>query len=462
MRDPYATLQDQLRAAARRLEQPAGGAEGLRAWLSRRINAWVLALVALLSGGAVALAATGILSGAPVAPEHHPSATAGNGLPVRGAQLGPAITVPDPAGGLPWGARIFRTTRGQACIQVGRVKAGQLGLLGLDSAFGSDGRFHALPANALPPGYGGPEGQGECVPIGATVMSEDAHADRSADRLLPEEFDAPPAKHRTVPPTADQRTLAYGLLGPHALSVTYRTPSGLRTVPVTGREGAFLIVEPAGYIESPSLVGGSVQGQANASSVLVLGPALGARPTSIVVAATFRFGAHTCSVGTGAAVTAACPQRRVEAPRSAFEPTRDLGQPVSLTLLRQTPAACRRAFLLIPCYQGQIRFTAPYSITNASADYSIDSLAKCRVGGRPEGGWSLERDVARGEHIRADELGLFVFTPSCASHEIFRVEYINTHGPSRAAPHASVIVGSVSVAAARLPGGGKPLPPTSP
>ncbi len=462
MRDPYETLHDQLKTAARRLERPAGGTERLRTWLSRRVNAWVLTAAALLSGGAVALAATGVLSGAPVAPEHHPSATSGNGLPVKGAHLAPAIVVPDPAGGLPWGARIFRTTRGQACIQVARVKAGQLGLLGLDSAFGSDGRFHALPSNALPPGYGGPESHGECVPAGATALVEDANADRSADRLLPEEFDSPPAAHRTVPPRADLRAIAYGLLGPHAVSVTYRTPTGLQTVPVTGGEGAFLIVEPAGYIEDSSLVGGSVQGRAETDSVLVLSPARGGtRPGNLVVAATFRFGASTCSVGTGATVTTPCPQRRVEPPRSAFEPTRDLRRPVRLTLLSQPAAVCRRAFLLIPCYKGEIAFTAPYSITDASADYSIDIKAKCSVGGRPEGGWSMERDVARGEHVRTDELGLFVFTPSCASHEIFRVEYLNTHGPSRAAPHTSVIVGSVSVAKAKLPDGGKPLPPTS-
>lgn len=460
MTDPYTTLRDELHRAARSLEAPEGPARPrrIRAWLSGHVNAWVLALAALLSGGAVALAASGILSGAPVAPEHHPSATSGNGLAVKGADLAPAIVVADPAGGLPWGARVFDTTRGQACIQVARVKAGQLGLLGLDSAFHSDGRFHALGANTLPPGYGGPESQGECVPEGATALVEDAHADRSADRLLPEEFPVPPA-HRKIPPSADQRALAYGLLGPHALSVTYRTPSGLRTIPVTGHDGAFLIVEPAGLVSDPSLVGGTVIGTAQAHDVLVLAPRLEPR---LVVAATFRFGAVTCSEGHGAPVQRQCPQRQVAPPRSFFEPTRDLGEAVRLTLLRQSAAACRRAFLLIPCYRGEVAFTAPYAIHDASSDYLIQELASCSVGGRPEGGWSLERDVARHERIRTTSVGLFVFTPACASRESFRVEYQNSLAawPKRPA-HAAVIVGSVSMSAARLPGGGRPQAPAS-
>ena len=164
--------------------------------------------------------------------------------------------------------RVFHTTRGQVCMQVGRVQSGQLGVLGLDSAFDSDGRFHALPTDALPPGYGGSSANVECVEAGQTLIFEDANADRSAERLLPEEF-RPPLHGRRgeLPPARDLRTLAYGVLGPHAVSVTYRTSTGLRTVPVTGADGAFLIVEPAGLIDSSSPIGGSVGGEASAASV---------------------------------------------------------------------------------------------------------------------------------------------------------------------------------------------------
>jgi hypothetical protein len=41
-----------------------------------------------------------------------------------------------------------------------------------------------------------------------------------------------------------QQPLLYGALGPEAASVTYASPTGPRTVPVTGPEGAYLIVPP--------------------------------------------------------------------------------------------------------------------------------------------------------------------------------------------------------------------------
>ena len=244
------------------------------------------------------------------------------------------------------------------------------------------------------------------------------------------------------------------------MSVTYRTPDGLRTTPVSRPVGAFLIVEPAAFFQSSSLIGGSMIGRADARSVLVMAPS-GARDTAVLTAATFRFGKKLCAVGTGAAVATPCPQRHLAPPRGWYTPTRTLGLPVGLTVLPQPPAACRRAFLLVPCYRGEVSFEAPYAVETAAAGYSIDVIARCATGGRPEGGWSIERNVARGEHVRTLELGLFVFTPSCAAHETFRVTYQNTGGPSREAPHRSVIVGQVSMASARLPGGGVPDRPES-
>ncbi len=449
MTDPYTALGRQLAAAAERLESHGTANGRVRAWFSRRLNAAAVATVLVLGGAAAAVAATGVLSGAPVKPEVTLSPVTGNGIPVSGSTRHLVLSVADPAGGLPWGMRVFHTTRGQICAQVGRVQGGQLGELGLDSAFAGDGRFHVLP-----PGYGASSGQIQCLPAGQPVIVEDANADRSAMRLLPEEFREPPKnpKHREIPPTSDLRALAYGLLGPHALSVTYRTRDRLRTVPVRGPEGAFLIVEPAGYIKSFSLVGDSIEGQATARSVEVTPPS-GPNATAIVSAVAFRFGAKHCSQGTGSPVHTRCPTRLAPVPRTWFTPTRSLHAPVRLTLLRQSPAACRAAFLLEPCYKGEVAFTAPYAITTAAADYDIQSPAKCKVGGRPEGGWSLDRDVRRSEVVRTDSLGLFVFTPSCATRESFEVIYQNPRGPSAAAPHESAIVGAVSMSKATYPNG---------
>ena len=449
MTDPYTHLGNELAAAAERQEAHHSAHGSARAWLSRRLNVAAVAAVLVLGGGAVAVAATGVLSGAPVKPEATFSPVTGNGVPVSGSVEHLVLSVADPAGGLPWGMRVFHTTRGQICAQVGRVQGSQLGELGVDSAFGDDGRFHVLP-----PGYGASSSQIQCFPGGQPLIVENANADRSAMNRLPEEFREPPKnpKHREVPPTRDLRALAYGLLGPHALSVTYRTRDGLKTIPVRGPEGAFLIVEPAGYIKNFSLVGRSIEGQATANSVEAIPPS-GPDNTAIVSAVAFRFGATLCSQGTGSPIPTRCPTHLVYGPRRWFAPTRSLHAPVHLTLLRQTPAACRAAFLLDPCYKGEVEFTAPYAVTTAEANYSIEALAgDCKVGGRPNG-WALERDVRREETVRTHSLGLFVFTPSCASEEAFQVRYLNPRGPSATAPHESAIVGTVSMSDATYPNG---------
>jgi hypothetical protein len=454
MTDPYRSLGESLLRAAHR-QEPGSAAPGpLRAWLARHFRAATAATLLVLSGGAVALAATGVLSGVPVSPEQAPSASSGNGLPLGRVGPAPLISTADPAGGLGWGARVFHTTRGQVCIQVGRVQADQIGELGEDSAFGNDGRFHALPPDALPPGYGGSSAEVECVAAGRTVMVENANADRSGARLIPEEFELP--GRRRVPPVSHRRALAYGLLGPHAVSVTYRTPAGLRTMPVRGRDGAFLIVQNPGYFKSSSLVGASVGGLAEPGSVRVLPPSP-LDGSAMISAATFRFGRTACSDGLGAPVRRQCGQRGVFTPLRWYSPHRGLNQPVKLTLLPQSPAACKRAFLPTPCYRGKVTFIAPYAITRAGADYSINGAARCPVGGRPETSWGLERNVRRHELIRTLSLGLFVYTPKCAEHESFTIVYLNTGGPSPSAPHESVIVGRVSFAEAILSNGASGL-----
>jgi len=449
--DPYTSLARQLKAAAERQESGRGGRR-LWSWRLRRAPAVAIAVALVLVGGAVALAATGLLEGAPVKPEVERSAVRGNGLPLAGQTGGVVLRAADPSGGLPWGMRVLRTTRGQICLQVGRVDGSRLGELGTDSAFGDDGRFHALTADVLPPGYGGSSGQVECHPFGRTLIAEDAYADRNAVRLLPEEFPERPGRTPVTPPTANLRTLAYGLLGPHAVSVTFRTPTGLRTVPARGPGGAFLIVEPGGYVESRSRVGDSILGEASSRSVSVIGPsAPGNR--SIVTAVTFRFGARLCSQGTGAPVHASCPTVRPRIRGGFLRPTRDLHQRIELTLLRQSVAACRAAYLLNPCYKGRLEFRAPYAVTSASSDYTIQGFASCPVGGRPETGWSLERDVRARETIRTTSLGLFVLTPGCLAHEGFEVQYGPTFG-APGPPHAPVMLGKVRLSEATVPSAG--------
>jgi hypothetical protein len=473
MNDPYTTLGEQLFAAAARRQPRHGAVPARRPWHTRRLPIVALAAGLLLACSAIAIAATGVLDGSPVKPEVGPNPNAGNGVPVasgRGAGL--TLLASDPAGGLPWGLRVLHTTRGQVCVQVGRVQDGELGELGVDSALGDDGRFHPLSTDVLPPGYGGAASQTECANPGQTLIFEDSKADRSGMRLLPQEFAKPPrkppgaasvspaAEAEDLPPARDLRTLAYGLLGPHAVSVTYRTPAGLRTVPMHGRDGAFLLVEATGNYGDPSAIGGSVGGEAGPHGVDVIadGGPRKSKALPIVSAVTFRFGARLCSQGAGAPVQKPCPRPRPiprSVQRSWFSPTRNLHEPVGLQLLPQSHAVCAAAFLLYPCYEGQVSFLAPYRIGAVGTDYNIEALGKCKVdgrnvGGQPETAWGLERNVGAHELIRTVSLGKFVYTPKCASTESFKVTYLNPRGPSRTAPHESVIVGSVSMRDARL------------
>jgi hypothetical protein len=71
--------------------------------------------------------------------------------------VAPALRVADASGDLlAWGLRTFRTTRGYACVQLGRMQGDRLGIVGRDGAFGDDGCFHALGPQVLD--------RGDCVP----------------------------------------------------------------------------------------------------------------------------------------------------------------------------------------------------------------------------------------------------------------------------------------------------------
>src|SRR4051794_38495930 len=124
---------------------------GGRAGRARSRRVLVLAALAVLLLAAVALAATGVLTGEPVRnpPGVRFTPKAGVGTPLlRTARL-VDVRVADPGGGPPWAMRTVRTTRGLGCVQLGRLAGGRLGVLGQDGAFADDGRFHELPTAVL-------------------------------------------------------------------------------------------------------------------------------------------------------------------------------------------------------------------------------------------------------------------------------------------------------------------------
>jgi hypothetical protein len=468
--------------------------------------------------------------------------------------------------------RIIHTTRGLICVQIGRVYGDQLGQLGVDGAFHNDGRFHPLPADALPDVLASASGwmAGNCAGQGDTYAGDSVGLELSAATS--------PRQGTAV--LADRREISFGLLGVHAVSVTYREGTETRTQAVLPRLGAYLIVQryrsgrplgsssetggrdepgnhssPAGpngaltaitysYAGRPCVDRGNLRLAScglsevpppRPAALLIVHEPLRAHlhiHNHVITSAQISFhapypvtnadesysvSAPVCHRGlagegsradvargtlvtipVGGVLSEACsravkftveyvrfagglprptplgsitiheppgtrptplPRRVVEQERRS-NPTRSLHATIHLTLLPQPRAACDAAFLLYPCYKGEVEFTAPYAVTSGAANYSIDGFATCEIGGRPGESWGLYRRVRAHEALTTTSLGLFVLTPSCASSEGFEVIYLNQQGSSAGAPHESVIVGTVTLSKARLPNGQSPKPPT--
>ena len=296
MTDPYLVLGEQLIAAARRLDEAAGrGRPSARRLRSRRVRAALVTAVLLLAGSAIAVAAGGLLQGSPVGePQGTPHPNAGTGIPTVGGSQLLAPRAADPAGGLPWGLQLVHTTRGETCLQLGRVQNGQIGQLGIDGAFNDDGRFHPLLPRVLP-NYTDGYAEINCVLDGQVQLGASSGMDRSAESgILP----------RKIKPTPeDLRSVLFGVLGPHAVSVTYRERGRTVTRPVSPGTGAFIIVQPVRSVPRMLGPGGWVTGWVSARAVGVVPP-----PTGALTAITFRFGDSTCSVGSGAPVRDALPE----------------------------------------------------------------------------------------------------------------------------------------------------------
>jgi hypothetical protein len=535
----------------------------------------LIALALVLATSAITLAATGvILTGSPVGTAQAPIATAGEGVPVRGGARLLPLRAPDPAGGLPWGMRVIHTTRGLICVQIGRVDGDQLGQLGVDGAFRDDGRFHPLPTDALPDTLARASGwmTGNCASPGETYAGDSVGIQINAATS--------PSPGTGVP--ADRREISFGLLGVHAVSITYREGPQTRTRRVLQGLGAYLVVqrytsgrplgsvsetdgrdEPGNY-SGPAAPNGALtaitydyagrtcvdRGNLRLASCglsEVPPPRPAALPVvheplhshleihnHVITSAKISFRApypvtnadesysvstptchrgltgegsradvargalvtipvgevlsHTCGQAVAFSVEyvsfagglpqptrlgsitiheppgahpVPLPRRIVELERRS-SPTRSLRAKIRLTLLPQPRTACKAAFLLYPCYKGEVGFTAPYVVTSPAAgysratEYSIDGFATCKAGGRPETSWGIQRNVRAHEAITTTSLGLFVLTPSCLSSEGFEVTFLNHQGPSAGAPHESVIVGKVTLSEATLPNGRNP------
>ena len=154
-----------------------------------------------------------------------------------------------------------------------------------------------------------------------------------------------------------------------------------------------------------------------------------------MIAATFRFGSFTCSIGRGAAVGTRCPTPR-PAPENRFAPTRSLNEPVRVTLNTQSHDSCSAAYLVDPCYRAEIEFKAPYAVTSAGSEYFVQAKSSCNHARASS--WSFTQDVRQGETVRTQSSGLF----NCTSDE-FKVQYLKYLSNS----HPTAIVGTAAVRA---------------
>jgi hypothetical protein len=259
--DVFDELESQLRSAvrARRRTRPLWTRRG-----HRRTPALVLLAMLVLTAGA--LAAGGVIRiGAPAKLPFSlvRNAHEGSGALVPGTVRMLPIAAVDPAGGPDWGMRVLSTTRGEGCIQIGRLLDGKLGALGQDGAFDNDGSFHQLPVSAafdidgcaLLDGSGrlftnvtaderpasawiGTGGRlGGCVPASAGPYEKGLRLTRREKEMG--------LKPAPICPQADLRNIYYGLLGPEAQSITYALSSVRHTLPTVGADGAYMFVTRA-------------------------------------------------------------------------------------------------------------------------------------------------------------------------------------------------------------------------
>jgi hypothetical protein len=416
---------DLFEAAERRLagvgdSSPAADAQGARgvSRVVRRLRVPAIALVCLLAATTIALAASGvILTGAPVRPEEVLNPNVGEGVPAPGASQLLPLRVPDPEGGLPWGMRIVHTTRGEICMQIGRVQNGQLGELGIDGAFHDDGRFHPMPADALPADefHGHIFSQWLANATTTCGLSGEASVDNHVGVERSAAANANPANS----PLRDLRDIYSGILGPQAVSVSYRAGKRDLSVAVLPRIGAYLIVRRA--------AAGQKMGSGGAS----IGTEGDLAPSPPLTTITYQLDGRLCRRGPTVApwetshLADPCPWPRYPHHRV---PTRDLHQPLRVHL-----QIAGKAIVGV-----EVHFTAPFAVTSAHQEYAVAiTSTTCKATGSRGYGMVLEslaQDVQRGALLTA-RLG-YPFENSCGRRAVTIEVFYQRAGEPR------VLVGS--------------------
>ncbi len=416
---------DALESELRRVvEAPATPARRTRRWLpTRRRAGWGLLVPiagALLAGGTIALAATGVIltgSAVPAAAPVGPSE--GIGAAVSSRLL--PLQVPDPVGGPPWGMRIVETSRGLVCAQVGRVHNGQLGELGTDGAFNNDGLFHPFPPGVVQSFPGGSTEDGTEIEGGTCTLaagSGTVWGSAVAAELWGVDESGAFAHGHFIPTSPQGRDISYGMLGPHALRVGYREGSSPHSEAVLPGVGAYLIVQ------APT-TGSDHEGSGEAPGTQI--PGAGPGTVGAVTSITYANNGTTCENGYDArngvtvTVTHACPAAGSPAP------------PVQATqagLPRLHPSIHYEA-RAGRVTAAEISFAAPFPVRNAAQNYYLSSKS-CGTRGGPRVA-ALNHDVLEGGTV----------------HLVLRYPFAGCPGTTRS---VEILFGSSASDAKRTPG----------
>jgi len=433
----------------RRIARPRHAAVGSRrSRVHRRVSARAVGVsvaVALLMT-AVALAAAGVFSeGTALGPETPASAGQREGVALPGTIKLLPLSAPDPGGGLPWGLRVARTTRGLTCVSVGRVDYGTVGVLGQDGAFANDGRFHPLSPNyfeSLGCAVTNANGRGfvnvALRELPASGLWGETAADGGCSPSPSQET------RQTMCPAGDVREAFFGLLGPDARSITYHLPGGgTRTTPLLAPYGAYLLVFREGSVPSnPDGSGGSTGG-----------PGLSAGE---IVAVTYADGT-TCRVPAESLVESCAPVGFV-APHAALPAAGEHSTTVQVRV-REANRYCSNEHATVPCegapppgYRplhvpgepkqtlAEVSFRAPVPITSSRGFYETElRYRQCNNG--QGAGAPTDYDIRAGQRVTVDLL----IPRECSRVVTGWVEYVPADGAATSTP----VIG--------LPGQGKPV-----
>jgi hypothetical protein len=427
-------------------------AGGLRA---RRLAA-VLATVGLaLVASTIALAATGvILTGSSVPPTAGLGPYAGAGLPLPGQSKLLALRVPDPVGGPPWGMRVVHTTRGLVCVQIGRVQSGQLGEIGIDGAYHDDGRFHPVGPGVLPSYAGGASEGGVTSERGSCVLADgvvtgngQAWGSAVAAEFTGIDANAAFSQDRTPGSVQARRDIAYGILGPHAVSVRYREGDTTSTQRVARGVGAYLIVQRAAS-------GSTHEGQGEAPGTDT--PGEGPGTSGVLTVISYDLHGKICENGYNAATGQ---QVKIEHPCPAPNPyPRSLRVTPPGGFNRHPSVALKVSHRKV--IAAEVSFSAPFPVTSAAEDYSLQ--VKPCPGGREGGGVrALDHNVAQGATVHL--VLAYPFAARCARPSVTVDVVYHSSGPnakrSYGKPPGELLIGSAVI---RLPRGDRATAPPPP